>query len=638
MNRRVLSIYTSICLLVCCLQAVAQNNPYAIDDRLYDKFQKVSANVNSDSFRQLNDDLRTSAIELGDRKAETISYYLETTKARSTGDEANMLKAVDECCAKAEETGYMQYYYSAVYNLSSFYFNRHTDIDYRKSIEITQAGYEKAKEDDDAFGQWNMLKLLANLNVAALDRLSGRKLLKQAVKIYETTDDPVLKSQSMCTTYIDLAKTYNPGSDSLKMYLDLAISKARTFTDTLRHAYQMSMYCAVKKDNDGYRHFKDIYYSGSRSSVFRNYGTAVFDITEAALNGNWDKANEIAIKNKDLDINYYLAFLADAYNRHELSKNLMYSRGNDLERAIESASLSRMNQIEAAMGSDRLKDELIEKSQKLNKAYLAILALVLLVLIILVAAFTYYRHRKEAMIAKLKEANARVVRADASKTAFVQNMSHEVRTPLNAIVGFSQLLGLPAEVVSDKEREEYSSYVLDNSNILTMLIDDILNASDIETGNYRIDKSMSPCNDIVRSAMKTVEYRVPPEVRLYYTTEVDDDYRVLTDPRRVQQILINFLTNACKHTEKGSIHVNLSLTENPDAITFSVADTGTGVPADQAENIFERFVKLDTFVQGTGLGLNICRTLSEKLGGKVALDTSYTDGARFTFVLPTEQM
>ncbi|MCR5139803.1 MAG: ATP-binding protein [Bacteroidaceae bacterium] len=106
----------------------------------------------------------------------------------------------------------------------------------------------------------------------------------------------------------------------------------------------------------------------------------------------------------------------------------------------------------------------------------------------------------------------------------------------------------------------------------------------------------------------------------------------------MQQVLTNFLTNACKHTSKGEIHLHLSLSENPGNVTFSVTDTGTGVPADQAEAIFERFTKLDSFKQGTGLGLAICRMIAEILHGEVKLDTTYTaGGARFVFIHPLTQ-
>lgn len=223
------------------------------------------------------------------------------------------------------------------------------------------------------------------------------------------------------------------------------------------------------------------------------------------------------------------------------------------------------------------------------------------------------------------------------KTMFVQNMSHEIRTPLNAIVGFSQLLALPDGVISDEEKSKYGEYIMTNSNMLTMLVDDILNLSDVESGNYRVTLSKAKCNAPVEAAMKTAELRVPAGVRMYFTTEVDDDYEIMTDVHRVQQVLVNYITNACKHTKEGEIHIHCSINERPGYITYSVTDTGEGIPEEKAEEIFERFTKLNAFAQGTGLGLSICRMIAAKLNGVVKLDTSYKNGARFIFQIPNSQ-
>jgi signal transduction histidine kinase len=122
---------------------------------------------------------------------------------------------------------------------------------------------------------------------------------------------------------------------------------------------------------------------------------------------------------------------------------------------------------------------------------------------------------------------------------------------------------------------------------------------------------------------------------MYMTSEVDDSYTIKSDSKRVEQVIINYLTNAVKHTSEGEIHVHVSLKEKPGMVTFSVADTGEGVPADKAELIFKRFEKFNTFNGGTGLGLAICRTIASQLGGEAKLDTTYKQkGARFIFTHP----
>ena len=240
----------------------------------------------------------------------------------------------------------------------------------------------------------------------------------------------------------------------------------------------------------------------------------------------------------------------------------------------------------------------------------------------------------ELMRRELIESKEKAETSDKLKSAFLANMSHEIRTPLNAIVGFSQLLSNPDLPLEDEEKLEFSSLVQHNSELLTTLVNDILDLSALESGKYTMNLTSCHCNEMCRLILSTVMDRKAEGVKLYYTSEVADDFQITTDEQRLQQVLINFLTNAEKHTEKGEIHLHCSLTEYPDRITFSVSDTGPGIPADKMDSVFERFKKLDEFKQGSGLGLNICRTIAERLHGEVKVDKSYTNGARFLLILP----
>lgn len=228
------------------------------------------------------------------------------------------------------------------------------------------------------------------------------------------------------------------------------------------------------------------------------------------------------------------------------------------------------------------------------------------------------------------------IAANQAKTKFLQNMSHEIRTPLNAMFGFAQLLGLPDGACTPEEKEQYNAYIYNAYKMLDMLVSDIIDIADSEHGNYRIEITDVPLNETCTNALRSVEFRVPAGVRLYMTSDFPDSHVIKSDERRIQQLLINYLTNACKNTQKGEIHLHISSTEHPGKVTFSVMDTGRGVPPEKAEAIFTRFTKLNQFVQGSGLGLSICQTIAEKLGGEVYLDTTYTNGARFVFVIGDE--
>lgn len=223
--------------------------------------------------------------------------------------------------------------------------------------------------------------------------------------------------------------------------------------------------------------------------------------------------------------------------------------------------------------------------------------------------------------------------ANKSKTMMLQNMTHEIRTPLNAMFGFSQLLCMPDNNVSEEQKQEYFNYIYNSFNMLSMLIDDVMDIADAEHGNYRIQKSPFMVNPVCRNAIQMAEMRLQAAVKLYFTSDVADDYTLDSDGRRIQQVLVNFLTNACKHTMKGEIHLHVSTSENPGRLTFSVTDTGEGVAPEAAKDIFQRYKKAHNNIQGSGIGLHICSIIAKKLGAEIKLDQNYTNGARFLFII-----
>lgn len=277
------------------------------------------------------------------------------------------------------------------------------------------------------------------------------------------------------------------------------------------------------------------------------------------------------------------------------------------------------------MGNTVLTSEVMEARLKSQKATMLAMILLVIFLLAVVGFFILYTRQ-------LKKKNEQIRLANEAKTRFVQNMSHEVRTPLNAIVGFSQLLSLPDGSFSEEEKSEFSGHIVNNTKMLTMLLDDILNASAMDSGNYRISYETGEMHFIAKAAITSSEHRLQPGVQMYYKPADETPFYFTTDPSRVQQILINLLTNACKHTPKGEIVLESCVSDG--YVKYTVTDTGPGIPADQAEKIFDRFTKLNEFVQGTGLGLSICRDIASRMDAKVYLDTTYTGGSRFVFEVP----
>ena len=287
------------------------------------------------------------------------------------------------------------------------------------------------------------------------------------------------------------------------------------------------------------------------------------------------------------------------------------------------------------------RDEQLAKSHKEEMRTLWITGFVVLLLVALAGIIiTVLFRKKNEATNRLQEEVDKLKRSNQTQKLFLQNMSHEIRTPLNAICGFSQIVCEPQmrEMVTDDELTNYGQIINSNTELLLTLVNDILDISEMESGKYKVFLEPASPNMICKQAQSTVAYRCPNNIKLYFTTDVPDTMKIMTDSRRCGQVIINFLTNAIKHTREGEIHIHASLSENPGKLTFSVTDTGEGIPADQAEFIFKRFEKLDTFKEGTGLGLSICRNISKALGGEVKLDTSYTNGARFVFIHPFDSL
>lgn len=218
------------------------------------------------------------------------------------------------------------------------------------------------------------------------------------------------------------------------------------------------------------------------------------------------------------------------------------------------------------------------------------------------------------------------------KTVFIQNMSHEIRTPLNAIVGFS---GVLVDLFSDEEEiKQYVSLIEDNSRLLLKLIGDVLDISaldsDVEINYYDVD-----VNTCCQTSIDTARELFPKDVKLIFEPACDS-LVINSNSSYIGQVLDNLLGNASKFTQEGTVILAYEVKAEEKLLVFTVTDTGIGIPVDEQEHIFERFVKLDSFSQGTGLGLSVCRAIARKLGGSLYVDKEYTGGTRFIFSIPLQ--
>ena len=352
--------------------------------------------------------------------------------------------------------------------------------------------------------------------------------------------------------------------------------------------------------------------------------------------------------------------MSEEHNRLELrNKQLALERQKAVtEKAMAAADNERAQSL-------RQKDRtlLLEKENEYRTTMLYT-AYFIIVLIVFVSGYFHYRRKqynkrlkKEKEIAEraskiavdalneAKEEKKRAENADKLKSLFLQNMSHEIRTPLNAIVGFNDVLnGNMKHALSDKEKNDFLSIIHTNSDLLITLVNDILDLSKFESGTYTLNITQVSVRELCEFSLRSVQTRVPEGVVTELVSPKDEkkDMLLSTDGQRLQQLLFNFLTNACKYTEKGCIKLEYKYLQKGEneytreypAVEFSVTDTGCGIPSEMADRIFQRFEKLDSFKQGTGLGLNICEHIATLLSGIIYLDQSYTNGARFVFIHP----
>lgn len=231
----------------------------------------------------------------------------------------------------------------------------------------------------------------------------------------------------------------------------------------------------------------------------------------------------------------------------------------------------------------------------------------------------------------LREALNKAEEANKLKSSFLANISHEIRTPLNAIIGFSSML---PTAESDEEANEYLSIIRSNNGLLLQLIDDILDLAKIEAGTLDFSKTTFSVNDLMDQVIHSARLGLDNDKveMLCYKQEVD--YQIHSCRNRIMQVLINLVNNSMKFTKEGSISIGYNYLPDENQLQFFVRDTGIGIPEDKQKEIFERFVKLDPFVQGSGLGLSICEMIIHTIGGDIWVESEIGKWTCFWFTVP----
>lgn len=326
-----------------------------------------------------------------------------------------------------------------------------------------------------------------------------------------------------------------------------------------------------------------------------------------------------------------LPFLYERLGRFDLAYRAMTGLTAYRDSLKDLTSKTDLNTFNYKLNEQRLirdKQRLEIENAHIKAVQLRMLTISLIVILFLLLTVTV------VIIVSQRKRNKVIAAENASKDQFIRDMSHEIRTPLNGINGFMSILTDPSFRLSGNDMKAAGEVIKKSTNQLTLILNNMLDLSDFESGLAKFTYSEHRPHDICEEAMGVACERCPENVVMKTECDVPIDMTFITDGEKLIRVLIGLLVNACINTEKGEIVIGCNLTENRGKITFYVQDTGCGVPADKAEEIFKRFVKLDSFKPGIGIGLTIARVISHELHASLKLDTTYQGGARFVLTHP----
>jgi len=567
--------------------------------------------------------LRTAAADQ-DYKQEPEYLALRDSMhhAFNDGDSVRFFPAVKALQDYLLRQGDSHAYYTQRCNEIVFEMNR------RKVFEAYMLGRQLSMElrekglDSEMYMAYNMLGHINNI--------CGNK--KAAKRNFYTVIDMMEKYgyyESMPPIYMNIVNVeINDDHEEAMRLLDKAkeiaekYSPERVFDIETRRT--VSYYTAGEMDKfiEGYKAYKKGVEEG-KSSV---HGRSL-EVYYLASQGKTDEA--VAMAREELE------------DESEEAISEIYEKAGRWKEAFEAqrrayAANDSVNNVALANSMQGIRDQLtindMEQKSARNRLIALIAGVILLALLVMAQIYIVLSRRRH--LRQLNAAYQHALESDKMKTRFIQNVSHEVRTPLNIIAGFSQVIADPSLTESVEERQNMASMMQKSAQQITNLIDEIIGLSLIETSTNVVKDDIVKVNQLLESVVAEYEDTVPSKVALRVDSELEPDFCFATNKNMLHRILGALTDNAIKNTEKGNI--TLKAKTVAQTLLISVEDTGCGIPADQAENIFERFVKLDSFKQGIGLGLPLSRKLAEQLGGLVTLDTSYHPGARFVVTLPFE--
>ena len=540
--------------------------------------------------------------------------------AFNDGDSARFFPAIRNLLSYLEKQNDPHAYYTQRCNVIVFLMNQKRIFEAYKLARELSAELREKKLDKEMYMATNMLghinRYCGNGEEAKENWRDALQMMEEAgyyssmPPIYMnivnvTTEDSIEETDSLLAKALEIARKYSP---------------ERVFDIETRQTISYFYRGDYPKFVEGYKAYKAGEAEGKSS-----------------------------VHGRELEV-FYLSYLGKTDEAINLARKELGDEGKDaivilLEKAgrwkdaflalkDQTASKDSIDNVVLINSMKGIRDELVlyEAYRQNQRTKMIGLTAALALMSLLIFALFYIVQSRRKHMKELQKAYRRATESEKMKAAFIQNVSHEVRTPLNIISGFSQVIADPELTDSVEERQHMSEMMQKSAHQITSLIDEIIGLSLIES-TEKMRREDTPCiNRLLNDFQRDYQDLAKKGVSVKVDTTLADDFTIKTNENMLKRIITALMENAVKYTEEGSVTIKASADEKQLRIT--IEDTGCGIPADQAENIFGRFVKLDSFKEGIGLGLPLSRKLAEQLDGNVILDTKYTEGARFIVTLP----
>ncbi len=540
--------------------------------------------------------------------------------AFNDGDTARFFPAIRNLLSYLEKQNDPHAYYTQRCNVIVFLMNQKRIFEAYKLARELSAELREKKLDKEMYMATNML---GHINSYCGNDEEAKENWREALQMMEeagyyssmppiymnivnvTTEDSIEETDSLLAKALEIARKYSPD---------------RVFDIETRQTISYFYRGDYPKFVEGYKAYKAGEAEGKSS-----------------------------VHGREMEV-FYLSYLGKTDEAINLARKELGDEGKDaivilLEKAgrwkdaflalkEQTASKDSIDNVVLINSMKGIRDELVlyDAYRQNHRTKMIGLTAALALMSLLIFALFYIVQSRRKHMKELQKAYRRATESEKMKAAFIQNVSHEVRTPLNIISGFSQVMADPELTDSMEERQHMSEMMQKSAHQITSLIDEIIGLSLIES-TEKMRREDTPCiNRLLNDFQRDYQDLAKKGVSVKVDTTLADDFTIKTNENMLKRIITALMENAVKYTEEGSITIKASADEKQLRIT--IEDTGCGIPADQAENIFGRFVKLDSFKEGIGLGLPLSRKLAEQLDGNVILDTKYTEGARFIVTLP----